>query len=73
MASLKNASTFPMKPFLTPIIYLVVSCFFFFLKDFIHLFESESFGGGRTEGEGEADFLLSREPNAGLDPRTLGP
>jgi len=22
-------------------------------------------------GEGEADSLLSREPNAGLDPRTL--
>jgi len=23
-------------------------------------------------GEGEAGFLLSREPDAGLDPRTLG-
>jgi len=23
-------------------------------------------------GEGEADFLPSREPDAGLDPRTLG-
>ena len=23
------------------------------------------------EGKGEADFLLSREPNMGLDPRTL--
>jgi len=26
--------------------------------------------GGRVEGEGEADFLLSREPDVGLDPRT---
>jgi len=24
-----------------------------------------------VEGEGEADSLLSREPNSGLDPRTL--
>ena len=24
-----------------------------------------------VEGEGEAGFLLSREPDAGLDPRTL--
>jgi len=27
-------------------------------------------GGG--EAEGEADFLLSKEPRAGLNPRTLG-
>ena len=28
---------------------------------------------GRTEGrEGEADFLLSREPDTGLNARTLG-
>ena len=26
---------------------------------------------GRGGGEGEADPLLSREPNAGLDPSTL--
>ena len=26
---------------------------------------------GAAEGEGEADGLLSREPDAGLDPRTL--
>jgi len=29
--------------------------------------------GAATEGEGEAGFPLSREPDAGLDPRTLGP
>ena len=29
--------------------------------------------GGAAVGEGEADSLLSREPNAGLDPRTLRP
>jgi len=27
--------------------------------------------GGGAEGEGEADFPLSRKPHAGLDPRTL--
>jgi len=28
--------------------------------------------GGMAEGEGEAGSALSREPDAGLDPRTLG-
>jgi len=28
--------------------------------------------GGGAEGEEEADSLLSKEPDAGLDPRTLG-
>jgi len=28
--------------------------------------------GGAAEGEGEAGFPLSWEPNVGLDPRTLG-
>jgi len=28
--------------------------------------------GGGGEGEGEADSLLSGEPDVGLDPRTLG-
>jgi len=28
--------------------------------------------GGAGEGEGEAGSPLSREPDAGLDPRTLG-
>ena len=28
---------------------------------------------GAAEGEGEADSLLSRNPDMGLDPRTLGP
>jgi len=30
-------------------------------------------GGGRAEGEGEAGFPLSREPDMGPDPRTPGP
>ena len=29
--------------------------------------------GGGAEGEGEADSVLSAEPNAGLDPVTLTP
>ena len=45
----------------------------------IYLFERESTSGagvgalreGRTEGEGEADSPLSREPDMRLDPRTL--
>jgi len=28
--------------------------------------------GGAAEAEGEADSLQSREPDMGLDPRTLG-
>ena len=41
---------------------------FFFLKK-----ERErAQAGGAAEGGGEADFLLSREPSASLDPRTLG-
>jgi len=34
-----------------------------------HLRERERAGGGGGAG-GEADSLLSREPNTGLDPRT---
>jgi len=33
---------------------------------------SERGNTSRGRGEGEAGFLLSREPDAGLDPRTLG-
>jgi len=29
--------------------------------------------GGGALGEGEANSQLSKEPNAGLDPRILGP
>ena len=46
-----------------------------YFKDFIHLTEQESEGaqaGGAAEGEGEAGSSLSREPNVGLNPRTLG-
>ena len=31
-----------------------------------------SMSGGGAEGEREADSPLSREPDVGLDPRTLG-
>jgi len=48
-------------------------------KDFIYLRERENETdtertqtGGAAEGEGEAGSLLSREPDTGLDPRTLG-
>jgi len=36
------------------------------------LFEREHTSGGGAEREGEADSLLSREPDTGLEPRTLG-
>jgi len=42
---------------------------------FICLTERETVREGTQAGgvgEGEAGFPLSREPNAGLDPRTLG-
>lgn len=41
--------------------------FFFFLRFhlFVYLFISEG-----AEGEGQADFLLSSEPDMGLDPMT---
>ena len=47
-----------------------------FFKKNIYLFiwergrERAQVGEG-AEGEGEADFPLSREPDAGLDPKTL--
>ena len=44
-------------------------------KDFIYLFDRERHREGTQAGgvgEREAGFPLSREPNAGLDPRTLG-
>ena len=43
-----------------------------FLKRF-YLFEREHELGGRGRGKGrEADFLLSRAPITGLNPRTPG-
>ena len=49
-----------------------------FKKIFIYLFmrdthreRGQAQAGGMAEG-GEADSPLSREPNTGLDPRTLG-
>ena len=59
-----------------------VSFFLFCFQKRFYLFIRKSakqsmsrVGGGPTqkgvEGEGEADSLLSREPNVGLDPRTL--
>ena len=46
-----------------------------FFKDFIYLSERErdrAQAGGEAEAEGEAGSPLSKEPDAGLDPRTLG-
>ena len=48
-----------------------------FKKDFIYLFDTErkrenEHSRGAAEGEEEVGFPLSREPNLGLDPRTLG-
>ena len=47
----------------------------FIFKDFIHLLEREGARawavGGKAEGEGEAESPLNREPDMGLNPRTL--
>lgn len=45
---------------------------FFFLR-FIYLFDREIGRGRQREREGEAGSPLTREPDAGLDARTLGP
>lgn len=54
--------------------YAVTFCLFIFkfiFEDFIYLFVRDRAQAGRA-AEGEAGFLLSREPNAGLNPKTLG-
>ena len=58
--------------------HLSVSTFFMplfidFLKNilFIYLREKEHKCGEGAEGEGEADSPWGREPDAGLNPRTL--
>ena len=49
-----------------------------FFQDFVYLFEKECVRerehkhGGGAEGEEEAGSPLSKEPDVGLDPRTLG-
>ena len=58
-----------------------ISLFFFiFFKGFIYVFKTEREkvreqvrvqAEGAAEEETEADSLLSREPNAGINPRTL--
>ena len=51
------------------------SFFFFFKIAFIYLTERDTAREGTQAGgvaEGEAGFPLSREPDAGLDPKTLG-
>ena len=51
------------------------SKFLIFKKKFIYLFEREraqAGGAAEEEGEGEGDSPLSKDPDAGLDPRTPG-
>ena len=43
---------------------------FLFLR--FYLFMKDTERKAETQAEGEAGSPLSREPNAGLDPRTLG-
>ena len=52
----------------------VLCSFKFFKKDFIYVYDRERAltSRGLAEGEGEAGSPLSREPDVGLDPRTLG-
>ena len=52
----------------------VIGILHFFLKDFIYLFDREKSqvdGEAGRERERETGSLLSREPDVGLDPRTL--
>ena len=46
-----------------------MTSFLFFFKDFIHLIQRErerERAGGKAEGEREADYPLSQEPDVGL-------
>ena len=57
--------------------YSLFFYFFIFFKDFIYLLDRDKAREGIParavgEGEGEAGFPLSREPDMGLDPGTLG-
>ena len=44
---------------------------FILFEDLVYLLDTEH-KQREWEKEGEAETLLSREPNAGLDPRSLG-
>ena len=50
--------------------------FKFFFKDFTYLFdrgrEKAQAGGVAGQGKGRSRLFASKEPDAGLDPRTLG-
>lgn len=70
------------KHILTKTLYMravlsISKMFFCFFKIFIYLCERESThacvsgAGGRAEGQGQADSVLSSEPHLGLDLRTL--
>ena len=52
--------------------HLVIWPVYLFTYDFIHLFDRAQAGRVAAGGEGEADSMRSREPDSGLDPRTLG-
>ena len=61
--------------FLSPLGVRLGFVFVFFKILFIYLTQSETASEGtqvRGVGEGEAGFLLRREPDVGLDPRMLG-
>jgi len=50
-------------------------CFVLFLRFYLFIWQRQTAREGTQAGglrEGEVGFPLSREPNAGLDPRTLG-
>ena len=62
-------------------IFALVFLFFLFKRYFTHLFgkgrervreRNYKQGEWEAKGEGEADSSLSREPHAGIHPRTLG-
>lgn len=50
-----------------------MTCWMIFLKGIIYLFDREHTQvKGVVDGVGEAEFLLSRRLDMGLNPRTLG-
>ena len=67
-----NPSTLGSEPELKTDAQLLSVRALFSFKDFIYLKEREHEQGRGAEREGEADSLLSREPDARLYPRILG-
>ena len=58
--------------FFVVLFYFLIFLLLFFKRFYLFIERERAQAWGEVEGEGEADSLLSREPDTGLDPRTPG-